>query len=93
VPDKVYYLAEGISPRVRVGDIVAAGEVIASPKVNPYNGIVGNVEFGLADPNLPARPLAQALGAGAAQMVEDFAAWIEHLGGPTPSSTGDAGHG
>jgi hypothetical protein len=90
-PSKVYYLAEGILPSVQAGEQVTAGQTIATPAINPYNGIEGNVEFGLANPQSPGQPLAQTLGSKAASMVEQFASWIESLGGPHPTSTSNAG--
>ena len=58
----VYYIAEGIRPAVgvTVGAIVNAGDQLVSRIANPYNGTVGNIEAGWADPNSPGRPLAQA---------------------------------
>lgn len=87
---RVYYLAEGILPTVREGDSVVAGQKIATPIRNPYNGIMGNIEAGLANPASPGQPLAQVTG-NAAAMVKSFAAWLASLGGPTPTSTGNAG--
>lgn len=88
---KVYYLAEGIVPIVHVGQHVTAGEDIAHPAVNPYNGIVGNIEAGLANPSNPGQPLAQVVG-NARQMVDNFYSWLRSLGGPAATSTGLAGH-
>lgn len=91
-PNMVYYAAEGITPIVKVGDIVRAGQRIAYPVANPYNGVVGNGEIGRANPHAPGQPLAQVV-SNAAGMVDDFAAWLYKLGVPRATSTGDAGHG
>jgi hypothetical protein len=89
---KVYYLAEGITPILHVGDSVTAGQRIAYPVSNPYNGIVGNFEAGLANPAAPGQPLAQVV-SNASGMVDEFYAWLHALGGPTATSTASAGHG
>jgi hypothetical protein len=59
----VYYVAEGIAPSagLTAGQIVPAGTQIATPAVSPYNGILGNIESGWANPSSPGTPLAQAL--------------------------------
>jgi biotin carboxyl carrier protein len=57
----VYYIAEGISPLVKVGDTVAAGTQLGRGVSNPYNLIVGNIEAGWANPTSPSTPLAQSL--------------------------------
>lgn len=90
-PDMVYYLAEGIKPIVAVGDMVTAGQQIALPVSNPYNGIVGNVEVGRANPASPGQPLAQVVSNPAA-MVDQFYNWVMSLGGPHATSTSAAGH-
>lgn len=90
-PSKVYYLAEGIAPIVHVGQHVTAGQDIARPAVNPYNGIIGNIEAGLANPSNPGQPLAQVIG-NARQMVDNFYNFLRSLGGPVATSTGGAGH-
>lgn len=90
-PSHVWYLAEGWTPIVKLGQMVKAGEQIATPRSNPYNGIVGNGEAGLANPASPGQPLAQVVG-NASQMVLGLASWLKQLGGPVPTSTGDAGH-
>lgn len=90
-PDFAYYAAEGLTPTVKVGDMVTAGQLIGMPVSNPYNGIVGNFEIGLANPSSPLEPLAHSI-ANPKQMVLDFSAWIRSLGGPAPTSTGNAGY-
>jgi putative peptide zinc metalloprotease protein len=57
----IYYVSEGVTPAVQAGDVVSPGTPIATPVASPYNGIVGNIEAGWADPNVPGRPLAQSL--------------------------------
>ena len=89
-PSQVYYLAEGITPIVRVGQRVTAGQSIALPVANPYNGIIGNIEAGLANPHNPRQPLAQVV-KDSAGMVQTFYAWLEGLGGPKATSTAMAG--
>jgi hypothetical protein len=86
-PNRVYYMAEGISPTVRVGQQVQAGDSVAIARANPYNMVVGNIEFGRANPANPAQPLAQVISNPAA-MVKNMVAWLKGLGGPTAT----AGH-
>lgn len=89
-PHQITYFAEGISPLVQAGQKVVAGQGIGRPVMNPYNGIVGNIELGPANPNNPYQPLAQA-SSNAAGLVRGFAAWLASLGGPRPTSTSNAG--
>lgn len=91
-PSKVFYAAEGLVPTVKAGDTVTAGQQIAQPVVNPYNGITGNFEIGWANPNSPSQPLAQVT-PDPRQEVLGFYGWLRSLGGPIASSTNDAGHG
>ena len=86
----VYYAAEGLTPTVSQGEHVSAGQSIATPRPNPYNGITGNFEIGRANPAAPGQPLAQVISNPAA-MVLEFYSWIRSLGGPVASSTGNAG--
>jgi murein DD-endopeptidase MepM/ murein hydrolase activator NlpD len=89
-PNTVYYAAEGLTPTVQVGQTVTAGQQIATPRANPYNGIVGNFEIGRANPASPGQPLAQVV-SNPAQMVQEFYSWLKGLGGPTATSTSNAG--
>jgi hypothetical protein len=89
-PNQVTYFAEGIIPSVAAGTKVVAGQGIGRPQINPYNGIVGNIELGPANPRNPTQPLAQA-SSNAAAAVRAFAAWLANLGGPRPTSTSNAG--
>jgi|SRR5215472_128323 len=89
-PNFVYFVAEGVHPIVSEGQQVQAGEHIGIPATNPYNNIMGNVEIGRANPASPGQPLAQVIG-NARGMVLDFYRWIKGLGGPTATSTGNAG--
>jgi hypothetical protein len=89
-PQRVYYLAEGISPIVKQGQTVSAGQRIAYPVTNPYNQIIGNVEAGLANPSNVLQPLAQVV-SDAHTIVDEFYAWLQTIGGPTASSTAHAG--
>lgn len=84
------YFAEGLTPAVSTGTHVTAGQQIATPRANPYNGIVGNIEWGLASDSSPEQPLAHVISNPAA-MVLAFAKWAEGLGVPPPTSTGNAG--
>jgi putative peptide zinc metalloprotease protein len=91
----VYYVAEGVTPAVAVGDVVSEGTPIATPVASPYNGIVGNIEAGWADPNVPGRPLAQSLegyaGDQSLQGLEAGWSWnmfATSLGAPTGTFDG-----
>jgi biotin carboxyl carrier protein len=88
---KVWYMAEGIAPDVQVGQTVMQGERVGIPVSNPYNGIVGNIETGFANPASPGQPLAQVV-ANPRQSVLDFYNWIRSLGAPAATSTSSAGH-
>ena len=90
-PGKVFFAAEGLDPTVNVGESVTAGEQIAQPKANPYNGIAGNFEIGWANPSSPGQPLAQTE-ANPRQTVLAFYGWLRSLGGPTATSTAGAGY-
>jgi biotin carboxyl carrier protein len=90
-PTQVVYFAEGLIPTVTLGQSVSAGDQIAIPKLNPYNGILGNIELGPASPSNPGQPLAQTVSNGAAE-VDKFYNWLLGLGGPTATSTSLAGH-
>ncbi len=90
-PSKVFYAAEGLTPTVHVGQTVTAGQQIATPRPSPYNGINGNFEIGLANPNAPSQPLAQVI-SDPRQMVLEWVAWLEHLGVHAPDSTAVAGY-
>jgi hypothetical protein len=76
---------------VKVGDTVMAGQTIAQPATNPYNGIVGNFEIGWANPASPGQPLAQ-VASDPKQVALDFYGWLRSLGGPAATSTSGAGY-
>lgn len=90
-PKQVVYMAEGLTPTVRVGQRVAAGQIVATPRSNPYNGIVGNIEAGPANPSNPGQPLAQ-VASNPPAVVEQFYHWLLGLGGPHATSTSNAGY-
>jgi hypothetical protein len=91
------YFAEGLSPTVKVGQHVSIGDQIATPAASPWNGIMGNIEWGLAaDPSgvgTPTNPLAET-GVGSPQStVYKFLNWAETtLGLPQPTSISGAGY-
>ncbi|HWE11184.1 MAG TPA: hypothetical protein VG325_17680 [Solirubrobacteraceae bacterium] len=89
-PKQVTYFAEGILPAVSQGETVQAGQTIGVPAINPYNAIPGNIEIGPANPAAPTQPLAQVVSNPAAA-VRSFYNWLKTLGGPTASSTSQAG--
>ena len=88
-----FYFTEGLLPSVKAGQHVSAGQPIATPAVNPYNGTPGNIEWGLAPQgSTSATPLAQSV-ANPRAMVMQFIAWAEQtLGLPAPTSTSGAGY-
>jgi biotin carboxyl carrier protein len=90
-PSKVFFAAEGLLPTVKVGDTVSPGQTIAHPATNPYNGIEGNFEIGWANPSSPGQPLAQ-VASDPKQVALDFYSWVRSLGGPTATSTSNAGY-
>lgn len=84
----IVYMAEGIAPLVQVGETVAAGQAVAKPVTNPYNGTVGNIEAGWANPHSPGQPLAQTFtGYGGDQSTQaltagySFSQFVHALGG------------
>lgn len=86
----VLYFAEGLAPTVKVGQHVSAGDQIAVPAINPYNGIIGNIEWGLANPKDASQPLAQVVGDARASVLA-FYKWALGVGAPKATSTGNAG--
>lgn len=87
----VYYVAEGIKPIVQVGQEVAAGTQLVVRTNNPYNGILGNIEAGWANPSSPGQPLAQVTGGyGEGTTTAAGAAWdkfVTSLGGVADRAT------
>ena len=81
--------AAGRSPLTTIAHLLQLSDC-ATPRANPYNGIVGNFEIGRANPASPGQPLAQAV-SNPAQMVQEFYSWLKGLGGPTATSTSNAG--
>lgn len=96
-PSQTLYFAEGLTPTVQAGQHVSAGDPIANPSPNvKYNGVVGNIEWGLAQNattvGTPTDPLAYAVN-GPAAMVIAFAHWAESsLGLAPPTQTSHAGY-
>jgi hypothetical protein len=103
LPSKTLYFAEGISPLVKTGDSVTVNEPIAQAVPNSvYNGIVGNIEFGVSDDG-PGYVDTYCLGTlkcgpcpdtanGSNAMVLNFAKWVEaNLHVAPPATTDDAG--
>jgi hypothetical protein len=97
LPTRTLYFAEGIIPTVLKGH-VDAGEKIADPTPSVWNGINGNIEWGVAQ-DLPANVNSGVTDTYAKvapnrrQMVLDFADWAVqrlHLG--PPNKTSDAGY-
>lgn len=92
--DTMYFI-EGVNPAVKTGDRVKVGQTIATPAINPYNGVSGNIEFGMAQnvsvgqqPN----PLAQSI-SNPKDMVLQFAAWAKNTLGVPGSPTDISGAG
>ena len=93
------YFTEGVKPTVKTGQAVKAGDTIATAVSNPYNGIVGNIEWGVADGSAKqgVQPNTEALilgingncapSAAAKNMVMAFYAWAEKI---TQGKTTDA---
>lgn len=103
LPSATLYFAEGVGPLVHTGDTVKVGQPIAQAIPNfVYNGIVGNIEFGVSD-NGPGYVDTYCLGTlhcggcpntanGSNAMVLNFAKWVEkNLHVAPPSATNDAG--
>lgn len=100
LPSATLYFAEGISPLVKTGDSVTENEPIAQAVPNSlYNGIVGNIEFGVSDDG-PGYVDTYCLGTlhcghcpdwttASKNMVHSFATWVKanlHVEG-TPTLT------
>lgn len=73
------FFTEGVSPTVKAGDHVSAGQTIARPARNPYNGIVGNIEWGVAGrAKVGVQPNAEALLVRRpSDMVVEFYHWAK----------------
>ena len=91
-----FYFAEGLDPTVQAGQQVTAGQPIAIASPSPWNGISGNIEWGLAAPGAvgaPTNPVAESGASDPAQMVTNFAIWaVNTLGIAPPASTDHAGY-
>ena len=91
------YFAEGLHPTVQAGQHVKAGQTIAVPAKNHFNGTNGNIEWGLAQDGSVGGPTnthvyGRCGSGGARQSVINFVKWARqnfHL--KTPSSTDNAG--
>jgi hypothetical protein len=102
LPTKTLYFAEGVGPLVKTGQDVTQGQPIAQAVPNAlYNGIVGNIEFGVST-NGPGYVDTYALTLGCGQCpayttasraeVLNFAKWVEtDLHVAPPATTDDAG--
>lgn len=88
LPSRTLYFAEGIVPTVKQGQKVKQGQQIASPIPNPYNGITGNIEWGLADDTVPQQPLAHVI-SNPSHMVLEFSHWVQTALGVAPPATTD----
>ena len=91
------YFAEGLSPTVKVGQHVNVGDQIATPAASPWNGILGNIEWGMAaDPQsvgTPTNPLAETGTVNPKSTVYKFLNWAETvLGLPQPTDLSGAGY-
>jgi hypothetical protein len=95
LPVSVLYFAEGIKPVVTSGH-VDAGTPIADPVPSPWNGISGNIEWGLAKdgPGWPTDTyvFGQCGSSGAQSAVLGFSQWAQNtLKVAPPSETDHAG--
>jgi beta-N-acetylhexosaminidase len=93
------YFTEGVKPTVKTGQAVKAGDTIATAVSNPYNNIVGNIEWGVADGSAKqgVQPNTEALilgingncapSAAAKNMMLAFYAWAQKI---TKGKTTDA---
>ncbi len=98
LPTDTLYFAEGVRPLVATGRHVGIGQPILAGVPSPWNGITGNIEWGVAQTGVvgtPSDPYAKTLGlgsAGARLMVLKFAAWAaETLGVAPPATIDNAG--
>jgi hypothetical protein len=98
LPTKTLYFAEGIKPAVAQNTWVKKGQTIATATPSPWNGISGNIEFGVAMEAHGLGPLdvyGKQLGNGSAasrKMVLAFSDWCQKtLGIAPPSATDHAG--
>jgi len=93
----VWFVAEGVKPIVHVGQTIAAGAQVVTRSSNPYNGILGNIEAGWANPSSPGSPLAKSTGGYTEGAITAAGvAWnnfVKALGGAVSHSTGSTlGH-
>jgi hypothetical protein len=91
-PTSTLYFAEGLSPIVQSGH-VNAGQPIANPAVNHFNGTNGNIEWGIAkDGPGPTDPYAEGGAPDPKAMVLAFSQWAQQtLQVAPPSQTSNAG--
>ncbi len=95
LPTTTLYFAEGITPIVQSGH-VDAGQPIADPTPSPWNGISGNIEWGVAKdgPPWPSNTYVygQCGSQGAKDSVLAFSQWAQQtLKVAPPSETSNAG--
>jgi murein DD-endopeptidase MepM/ murein hydrolase activator NlpD len=88
------YFAEGLTPLVKIGTRVTAGQPIAQAASSPWNGITGNIEWGLAQPGVmgqPTDPYAYVAPNKPGSVIA-LANWAKGLGVPGPTQTSHAGY-
>jgi hypothetical protein len=91
LPTSTLYFAEGVGVVVRSGH-VQAGQTIAKPVPSVWNGIIGNIEWGVAQDGSGLTDTYSKVAPNPRQMVLDFAKWAESLHVPPPTSTSQAGY-
>lgn len=97
LPTSTLYFAEGVGVVVGAGTHVTAGQEIAKPVPSVWNGILGNIEWGIAQEGPVGSPTntyvyGKCGSAGAKSDVLNFASWAEKsLHVAPPSQTSNAG--
>lgn len=96
LPTRTLYFAEGLLPALHAGQQVKAGQPIAIAVPSPWNGIAGNIEWGIAvntPVGTPSNPYAESGAPDPAAMVLAFNQWVHsHLDVPASTDIGHAGY-
>lgn len=96
LPSDTFYFAEGLTPTVKTGQHVTAGQQIATPNISgpdPQHVPPGTIEWGIAEPGTVGSPTNPwSAGVADPSVVLAFVKWAETmLGVKGTTDTGSAG--